>query len=322
VNVEEPAAAVPTEAPTQIPVAPPGMALIEGGAFTRGVAQDEVDAAVLVCIQEDTSENNQLCYREYFEDAQPVEEITLSPFYVDITEVTNVAYAQCVAAEVCTPPGNTQFYADPAFSNHPVVFVSWAQAGTYCQFVGKRLPTEAEWEKAARWDQLTGESLVYPWGDNYEAGRANTLSAGQGGTSAVTAFEGDRSTAGIQGLAGNVTEWVSDWYFPGYNGLGTLNPTGPDAQPLPEPIKVARGGSFVDIQAYARSGHRLSPNQTTQANWLGFRCAADVGTEGSIGQPVAPTPEIPTESAATPVDGEALTPAPTIQPTPANTPVP
>ena len=98
----------------------------------------------------------------------------------------------------------------------------------------------------------------------------------------------DTRSYGVQGMAGNVTEWVFDWYFSGYAGLGTLNPTGPDSQPLANPIKVARGGNFTAISAYARTGHRFSLDGTSTAQGFGFRCAADVGGEASrVGFPAA-----------------------------------
>jgi formylglycine-generating enzyme required for sulfatase activity len=200
-----------------------------------------------------------------------------------------------VAAEVCTPPGDEQFYADPAFGQHPVVYVTYEQAANYCTWAGKRLPSEAEWEKAARWDEASGTSLVYPWGNGYESGRANTASAGQGGTSAVQAFAQDRSPSGVLDLAGNVSEWVADWYFGNYEGLGTLNPTGPGTQPLSQPFRVVRGGSFQALAAYARAGQRFDVPPNNATDWIGFRCA--MGVAGVEIPTAAPTP---TETLGTP----------------------
>ncbi len=301
----------PQVAPTTGPTptvqlqAPAGMVLIEGGAFRRGVADEEIDEWIWKCVDESTADGDPACIRNNFSDAQPVEMVTLSPFFVDITEVTNREYAACVAAEVCTAPDNQNtFYPNTDYAEHPVIYVTWFQAQDYCEFAAKRLPTEAEWEKAARWDPVTEQSFVFPWGNGFEGGRANLNESAQGGTSAVRAFAQDISPWGVIGMAGNVSEWVADWYFPGYEGLGALNPVGPTNQPLTDPLRVVRGGSFLELAAFARSGHRLSVNPSSAVDWVGFRCAMDVSGAA------APT-EAPTEAAP------AATPAPT-----AETPVP
>jgi protein phosphatase len=290
----EPATPAPTATPTlEVAPAPAGMVLVPGGSFIRGVSDEEAEAATLACINETTEENNILCYPEYFGDAQPVEEVTLSPFYIDITEVTNLAYGNCVTAGACTAPDNTEFYADPAYAQHPVVYITYDQATQYCEWAGKRLPTEAEWEKAARWDPDTSQSYWYPWGNDWEDGRANTAAAGLGGLSAVQAFSRDLSPMGVLGMAGNASEWVQDWYFDSYTGLGTLNPVRLGTQPLLEPFRVARGGNFESLSPFARSGHRYDVPPDSGASWVGFRCAASVAGEET------PAPE------ATPAEGEA-----------------
>ncbi len=303
--VEQPTdAPTPTTAPTEAPVvAPAGMVLVEDGAFVRGVPGDEADAATLDCIDE--AEDNTICYPEYFQDAQPVEEITLSAFFIDVTEVTNADYAACVAAEVCTEPSNLIYYQDTAFALHPVTYVNYDQSSTYCEWAGKRLPTEAEWEKAARWNGDLGQSTTFPWGNQYDPGRANTAAAGLGGTAAVQTFTQDVSYFGVYDLTGNITEWVTDWYYPEYTGLGTLNPTGPDNQPLPEPYRVARGGNWQSIESYSRSGHRYDVPPTSSTPWLGFRCVQDVTAGGAA--PAEPT-EAPAEDAAAPAEETALAP--------------
>ncbi len=241
----------PTVAPTPTAaLAPAGMVLVDGGAFTRGVPDAEALAAVQTCIQEtvnDLPQQHLLCRDENYYDAQPVESVTISPFYIDITEVTNAAYTQCVDAGGCTAPSNTEFYADPAYSQHPVVYVNWQQAVDYCTWSAKRLPTEAEWEKAARWDPSTQTSYTWPWGNDWEPQRANTASAELGGLSAVQAFPRDLSPWGVLDMAGNVSEWVQDWYYGDYKGLGTLNPVRNGVQPLPTAARGAHGGSFQSI---------------------------------------------------------------------------
>lgn len=284
----------------RVPV-PAGMILIDGGPFMRGVAEAEANSAITVCIQESLGGT---CNIEFFNDAEPVEEVTLSPYFIDITEVTNTAYAGCVAAEVCTVPDNIIFYNDPNYAQHPVVHVSYAKAVQFCTWAGKRLPTEAEWEKAARWDDIESKSFIFPWGDDFTQGNANTLAAGQNGTSAVRSWPNDVSPAGIFDMTGNVSEWVADWYLPDYEGLGTLNPIGPATQPLADPLRVVRGGSWDQLLALSRAGHRLVANPTQAAEWLGFRCAQSV--DGTA-------PGATATSAAT--ETPALTLPPTITPT-------
>lgn len=297
VTTQPPEVQPTTPAVTVTQSAPTNMVLIDGGAFLRGVPDTEIETITLPCIDEDTLPGDPNCNREWFSDAQPVEEVTVSPFYIDITETTNRAYAACVAAGVCTAPDRQEFYNDPNYAEHPVVYVTWDQATVYCQWAGKRLPREAEWEKAARWDTQTSQSYIYPWGNTFEPGRANTLSAGLGGTSPVTDFPQDVSPWGVLGMAGNVTEWIQDWYYPEYKGLGTLNPTGPQSGQLNEPVRVARGGSFVNIAAYVRAGHRFSVKPDKSAGWLGFRCVADIAGAAPA---VTPTPAATPAASGTP----------------------
>lgn len=292
----------PTEAPDL--TAPAGMVLIAEGPYTRGAGQSEIDQATLQCIRE-TEEANR-CYPEYFTDAQPESEITLTGFFMSQTEITNAAYKACVDAGTCTEPSDDTYYADTNYADHPVVFVNYQQAGTYCGWIGGRLPTEAEWEKAARFDPNSGESFWFPWGNQFAPGRANTLAAGLNGTSPVTSFPQDLSPLGLAGLAGNVSEWVADWYFNNYEGFGTLNPTGPDTQPLTEPFRVARGGSFLSLEPFARGAQRLDVPPATSAAWLGFRCVIDLPTT----QPAVT--ETPTEE---PTAAETDVPTATLPPT-------
>ena len=305
---EEAAAEEPAgEASPTVEPAPPGMTLIESadGTFTRGVPDDEAQVAQDLCVEETAGAG--ACLLEYFTDS-PVESITVSPFYLDQTEVTNEAYAECVAAGVCTPPQNTEFYDDPAFANHPVVYVNHTQATQFCSWRGGRLPTEAEWEKAARWDPETGQSYIWPWGNEWEAGRANTQTAGLGGLAAVGSFARDRSPYGLLDMAGNATEWVQDWYYPDYDTLSNLNPVRSGNQALDEPLRVARGGNFQAIAAFSRGGHRYDINDTSAEAWLGFRCAQDT----NVPRPEAETP--PAEDATSgegegaPTDGTTTTP--------------
>lgn len=311
----EPTAEEPTAQPT-LAAAPPGMVVVEGGDFTRGVTDEEAEAATQACLEEAT--DNTVCFPEYFQDAQPVETVTISPFFIDETEVTNQEYAECVAAGVCSGPGNTEFYDDPAFAQHPVVYVNYEQATQYCQWAGKRLPTEAEWEKAARWDEAAQESYIWPWGNEWEPGRANTEAAGLGGLSAVEAFARDLSPSGVLGMAGNASEWTQDWYFDSYEGLGTLNPARLGDQPLPEPFRAVRGGNFQALSAFSRAGHRYDVPPETAAAWVGFRCVQDANGETPAAEETPTTEEAPagetTDEAAEPAATEEAQETPTETP--------
>src|ERR1044072_2081175 len=99
--------------------------------------------------------------------------VLLDAFWLDQTEVTNEMYSKCVDAGKCKQPSDPTYYNDPAYSNHPVSSVSWTEAVTYCTWVDRRLPTEAEWEKAAIWDPTTNQKLVYPWGNEYQCSKGN-----------------------------------------------------------------------------------------------------------------------------------------------------
>ena len=206
---------------------------------------------------------------------RPPHEVELDAFYIDIYEVTNSAYEACVDTGKCTSPGLnalgaflTSYYDDPQYADYPVVYVNWFQARKYCEWRGAELPTEAQWEKAARGT----DGPTYPWGPYITCIRAN-----YGGctnlTSAVGSFQEGVSPYEVYDMAGNVWEWVADWYSDTYYQTSPFpaNPQGPaDGQ-----FRVLRGGSFVDDENSQRSSHRQG-ELPEQFNWnIGFRCARD-----------------------------------------------
>jgi formylglycine-generating enzyme required for sulfatase activity len=221
----------------------------------------------------------------------PVHNVTLSAFYIDLTEVTNAAWAACVTAGACPHPGSTDsfdhkpYYGVEAFNNYPVVFISWYNADAYCHWRGARLPSEAEWEMAARWNPQTGTASVYPWGDTWIPANLNACDAsclldegfkdrsyddGQPQMSSVDAFPADLSPMGVADLAGNVAEWVADWYSPTYYGVSVAdNPAGPAAGVQ----RAVRGGSWSLDKNWARGAARSHFGPLTQAAGIGFRCA-------------------------------------------------
>lgn len=196
------------------------------------------------------------------EDANPSHLVYLEAFWIDRYEVTNEQYRKCVLAKACSEPDDLSSYNDPLFANHPVVYVSWHDARDYCQWMGKRLPSEAEWEKAARGDQ----GSIYPWGNEP---RVECLNAGRRsmGTTSVGAFPCNASPYGAMDMAGNVWEWVEDWYEPYPNSHYATELFG-------QKVKVVRGGSWNHPLEDARSYHRDFAHPSRALVVVGFRCAA------------------------------------------------
>ena len=213
----------------------------------------------------------QMGSEEGWESERPVHSVYLSSYWIDQTEVTNQQYQLCIDAEACDTPGDLdsftreEYFTSPAFSEYPVINVSWYDAQNYCQWAGRRLPTEAEWEKAARGI----EGNVYPWGDGITCELANFIGC-LGDTSAVGSYPLGASPYGVLDLSGNVWEWVSDWYFIGYYEESPLDyPLGPDSGAY----RVVRGGSWNDYDWYLRTTTRYSYFPDNERVSIGFRCA-------------------------------------------------
>jgi formylglycine-generating enzyme required for sulfatase activity len=203
----------------------------------------------------------------------------LNAYWIDRTEVTNAMFAQCVLAGVCNSP-KSKDYGVSLYGNYPVIWVSWYQAETYCQWARRRLPTEAEWEKAAR----GVDGRIYPWGNDPIVGnqlnfcdknckyewRRSSIDDGYSELAPVGSYPAGASPYGALDMGGNVLEWVADWFqkiIP--SNAPIRNPLGP-----PSGTKRAlRGGSFNNteffVRVFARSGNE--PN-LTYGN-VGFRCA-------------------------------------------------
>jgi eukaryotic-like serine/threonine-protein kinase len=230
-------------------------------------------------------------------DEKPVHIVQLDSFWLDRTEVTNKMYRNCVQAEKCDEPSNLLHYNNPQYSNHPVVFVSWTNAVTYCSFVDRRLPTEAEWEKAAIWDPRTNQKLVYPWGNEYDCSKGNfddetelDASLMQNGsvscdgyplTAPVGSFPEGASPYGALDMGGNVWEWVHDAFIgvnPFSDDTQNYYATSPRKNPwgVPStstPYRSLRGGSWNWIYGYGRSAYRLGFGKDDTYDGVGFRCA-------------------------------------------------
>ena len=210
-------------------------------------------------------------------DEYPPHMVEVDAFLLDRTEVTVGAYKNCVRARICPLVSVTSSSEEKDSTSvtdaHPVVGVNWANAQAYCEWVGKRLPTEAEWERAAR----AAHHSPYPWGGGFEVSYVNGRGTedGYARTAPVGSFPSGASLSGVWDLAGNAAEWTADWYEATYYQKSPAkNPKGPKE---PTGSKVVRGGSFTDndylLRAVARMG--LDPNVSNDA--VGFRCAADAG---------------------------------------------
>jgi iron(II)-dependent oxidoreductase len=204
-------------------------------------------------------------------DCSPAHKVVVDSFYMDEYEVTNARYFDFCQETERQPPefwGMKEFHSGPDFPDHPVVGISWSDAKAYAEWAGKRLPTEAEWEYAARGGLVEED---YPTGDKLDSTQANYKLANLGGTVAVGSYP--PNARGLYDMAGNVFEWTADFYDADYYETSPReNPKGPEKGKL----KVIRGGSWHSgpycNRVYYRNG--------LPAQWVdfavGFRCAKDI----------------------------------------------
>ncbi|HRI64337.1 MAG TPA: SUMF1/EgtB/PvdO family nonheme iron enzyme [Polyangium sp.] len=260
--------------------------LIREGTFTMGLSGADIEAARFLCLGEPMAET---CADTRFIEEYPDHEVFLSEYWIDRTEVTVGQYRRCVAAGHCLEAPYASGAARFEQPNFPVVMVSWYDATNYCTWAGGRLPTEAEWERAAR--GIKGRR--FPWGNTYNAALTNhgkTLGElmhnryqwliadstnlpddtdGFLELAPVASFPEGRTPDGIQDLAGNVEEWVSDYFQPQYPEGSLVNPHGP-VQGLG---RVIRGGGYMHGRHQLRTTARKLDLPTMRAPWRGFRCA-------------------------------------------------
>ena len=228
----------PTRAPTSAPVVDPGMTYVSGGEFIFGS-----DGAK--------------------EDESPQQTMYVDGFNIDIHPVTCAEYKEFVDAMRHRPPRNWKDGQIPAGQEeHPVVWVSWDDALAYAEWAGKRLPTEIEWEKAARGT----DGRIYPWGNTFDSSRCNSREANLKKTNPVGEFPGGASPYGALDMAGNVWEWTADWYDAYRGSVYQLERFGTTH-------KVFRGGSWFDGSDAVRATTRNSGKPDFMFSTIGFRCA-------------------------------------------------
>lgn len=263
-----------------------GMIAIAGGTFTQGSSTDEMRAAFQLCKREPLPRLCDHLVRELVDEGPP-RQVTLSPFFIDRTEVTVAAYRRCVRAGACEKPGFAEGDARFDRDDLPVTHVAWDDARSFCAFRRARLPTEAEWERAAR--GISGRN--FPWGAVSDGRLANhgALDVGvreddYGQLVGVTddgddefatlapvgSFASGATPDGLHDLAGNAAEWVADVFDDAYAMGPVTNPTGAVAGAR----RVVRGGGFLSPMALVRGAARSGRPAAARDADLGFRCAA------------------------------------------------
>lgn len=217
-------------------------------------------------------------------DERPVHPVMLDVFYIDVYEVTNSRYAECVQAGVCAAPAENgsslraNYYDKSEFGNYPVIYVNWVEATAYCAWRGARLPSEAEWEKAARGGE---QDKRYPWGDDSPVcnkpgalSGANFAPCSPDDTTPVGRF--GPNGYGLYDMAGNVWEWVGDYYGSNYYythpaGEWPADPTGPETGGR----RVLRGGGWFSEWTNLRVSARFHYIPDARSHNIGFRCVRD-----------------------------------------------
>ena len=235
--------------------AEPEMVFIPGGDYLRGRSHSLPDDGLK-------------WFPNLLKDSRPVRSITVDPFYLDKHETTNREFAEFLAASGGPAPYYWPGGKPPSGKeNHPAVNVTWDEAGAYCEWAGKRLPTEAEWERAARGLR---EGLKYPWGDNEPEKDKLARYDGIDGPGDVCAFP--ENAFALCDIVGNVWEWCSDWYAKEYyEQAPEQNPAGPEEGLY----RVLRGGSWLDPPKYLTCSFRSFTRSVERSPTIGFRCASD-----------------------------------------------
>lgn len=240
---------------------------VPAGEFTMGMTAEQINYLVGLCPE---------CKNDDFIPSQPVHRVNVSSFWIYRTEITNRMYAQCVTVGRCKPPHQTNsntrsdYWTNAVYADHPVIYIDWFSADQYCRWADGRLPTEAEWEKAARGT----DGRLFPWGNAPpDSGLAN-IKGSVGDTVSVGSYPQGESIYGVQDMAGNVWEWVADWYEPDYYASsGYENPLGPVSSRNRQ--RSGRGGSWYWAGAYASAAYHDWWEPEKSGSGVGFRCVLD-----------------------------------------------
>jgi formylglycine-generating enzyme required for sulfatase activity len=199
---------------------------------------------------------------------KPAHQVYLDAYWIDRTEVTNAMFALCVQAGHCQKPAPRERSSE--YDQHPTIFIRWDNAQSYCSWAEARLPTEAEWEKAARGT----DGRVYPWGNDKDPAKYYVVYYYQD-TKPVGSYPSGVSPYGALDMAGGVWEWINDWYDSTYyQNSPSSNPQGPASGDG----RVVRGGSWYDYEDGVRSAHRVGIISSSYALSYGFRCARSTGS--------------------------------------------
>lgn len=246
------------------------MALVPGGEFVMGLSAESKKKggkSDLDYIVERIGGD-----KRFHRNEVPRHKVDVKAFYIDTYEVTKDQYQKFIQETGRPAPDDWEDGSyPPGTGNHPVIFVTWEDADAYCKWAGKRLPTEEEWEKTARWETDRKKPIAYffPWGDSFRRGKANTASGGPRKVMPVGSYEDGKSPYGVYDMCGNVKEWTASWYkdYPG-NPFKDVFTTG-------EKVKVARGGSWRSKKYDTLGSCRFKYSLTHADDDLGFRCAKD-----------------------------------------------
>ncbi len=261
------------------------MVYVPAGEFQMGIGFEGISYAHRLCREAAADPLTANCYASAYVDELPAHSVTLDAFWIDQTEVTNQQYQRCVEVGACSPPEDESsytrphYYDDDAYADYPVIWITQAQASAYCHWAGGRLPTEAEWEYAARGP----EGNMFPWGNDFDGKLLNycdincplgpndpSIDDGYIETAPVGSYPDGASWCGALDMAGNVREWVSDWY-----GQYTLDPQVNPTGPAEGHAYIPRGGCWLDTPDNARSTNRGSNAPDYTRHKVGFRCAVD-----------------------------------------------